>query len=77
MSKKSGSRDGYRVPGKTMVTVYLPDALVAELREDMENEDRGLSATVERALRRYLANKNSRTADELRSALESEGYPTT
>lgn len=77
MSKKSGSRDGYRVPGKTMITVYLPDSLVAALREDMENESRGLSATVERALRRYLADKSPETANALRAALDREGYPTT
>lgn len=75
MSKKGA--DGSRVPGKTQVLVYLPDELVAALREDMENESRGLSATVERALRRYLADSNPETARALRGALAREGRPTT
>jgi hypothetical protein len=77
MSKKGAGSDSSRVQGKQQVLVYLPDALVAALREDMENEDRGLSATVERALRIYLSDKNPKTAKELRAALEREGLPTT
>lgn len=73
MSKKGAGR----VPGKTKILVYLPDELVAALRRDMENESRGLSATVERALKRYLADQNPKTAQNLRSALEREGLPTT
>ncbi len=77
MSQSSEARGGRRVPGKTAITVYLPDDLVAKLRKDMEGELRGLSATVQIALENYLADKNPETARSLRTALEREGYPTT
>ena len=76
MSQGSEGRGG-RVPGKTAITVYLPDELVAQLRQDMEDELRGLSATVQRALEVYLTDKNPETARNLRAALEREGYATT
>lgn len=77
MSKTSGGRKEYRVPGKTVLTVYLDDELVEALRKDMESEDRGLSATMARAVKAYLANKNPETASALRDALDKEGYPAT
>jgi hypothetical protein len=77
MSQGGGGRGSSRVPGKTAITVYLPDELVAQLRKDMEGELRGLSATVQIALEGYLADKNPETARKLRAALEREGYPTT
>lgn len=77
MSKSGGERGGSRVPGKTQINVYLPDELVAQLRKDAENELRGLSATIQIALERYLADKNPETANALRAALEHEGFPTT
>jgi hypothetical protein len=77
MSQTSEGRGGRRVPGKTQLNVYLPDELVAALRQDMEDELRGLSATIQIALERYLADKNPETAGKLRAALEREGYPTT
>lgn len=77
MSKKSGERSGYKVPGKTMITVYLPDDLLADLRKRAEDERRGLSATVQVALEDYLADMNPDTANALRAALVREGLPTT
>ena len=77
MSESGGGRGGRRVPGKTAITVYLPDDLVAKLRKDMEGELRGLSATIQIALENYLADKNPDTARKLRAALEREGYQTT
>lgn len=76
MSQESEGR-GQRVPGKTAITVYLPDELVAQLRKDMEGKLRGLSATVQIALENYLADKNPDTARELRAALDREGYAAT
>lgn len=76
MSKNSGACGTSRVPGKTQINVYLPDELVAQLRKDAENELRGLSATIQIALERYLADKNPETANALRAALEREGLPT-
>ena len=77
MSNEGGGRKEYRVPGKTMITVYLDDELVEALRKDMENEDRGLSATMARAVKAYLANKNPETASALRAVMDKEGYSAT
>lgn len=76
MSQESEVR-GQRVPGKTAITVYLPDALVAQLRKDMEDKLRGLSATIQIALENYLADATPETARKLRAALDREGYPAT
>ena len=77
MSKNSGARGGSRVPVKTQINVYLPDEPVAQLRKNAENELRGLSATIQIALERYLADKSPETANALRAALEREGISTT
>ena len=74
---QSGDARNQRVSGKTQINVYLPDALVEALRKDAENELRGLSATVQIALERYLTDKNPETASKLRAALDREGYSTT
>lgn len=77
MSKKRGDREPYRVPGKTQINVWLPDDLVAALRQAAEEERRGLSAQVEVILNRYLADKTPEEARQVRAALEKEGIPTT
>lgn len=77
MSKSGGGRGGSRVRGKTQINVYLPDELVAELRKVAENDLRGLSATIQIALERYLADRTPETARTLRAVLEDEGYSTT
>jgi hypothetical protein len=74
MTKKGGGSAGYRVPGKTMITVYLPDDLVAALRKAAEDEKRGMSAQVEVIVSRYLADKSPEEARQIRVALAQEGY---
>lgn len=68
---------GYKVKGKTQIGVYLPDELVARLRQRAEENRRGISAEVQLALEEYLASATPETARNLRAALEREGYSTT
>ncbi len=77
MSKKRGDREPYRVPGKTQITVYLPDELLAALRQAAEDERRGLSAQVEVILSRYLVDKTPEEARQVRAALAQEGITAT
>jgi hypothetical protein len=77
MSKKREERKPYRVPGKTMVSVYLPDDLLAALRKAAEDERRGLSAQVEVIVEQYLADKSPEEARQVRAALVTEGYAAT
>lgn len=77
MSEKRGDRQTYRVPGKTQITVYLPDDLLAALRKAAEDERRGLSAQVEVILSHYLADKSPEEARQVRAALAQEGITTT
>ena len=77
MSKKRGDRKPYRVPGKSQINIWLPDDLVAALRQAAEDERRGLSAQVEVILNRYPADKSPEEARQVRAALAQEGIPTT
>lgn len=66
--------EGYKVKGKTQIGVYLPDDLVARLRQKAEENRRGISAEVQLALEEYLANATPETASNLRAAMDKEGY---
>ena len=63
--------------GKTQLGIYLPDELVARLRQKAEENRRGISAEIQIALENYLADATPETARNLRAALEREGYSTT
>ncbi len=73
----SDEREAGKVKGKTQIGVYLPDELVARLRQRADDNRRGISAEVQIALENYLADATPETARRLRAALDREGYPTT
>jgi metal-responsive CopG/Arc/MetJ family transcriptional regulator len=77
MSEKREDRKPYRVPGKTPITVYLPDDLLVELRQAMKDERRGLSDQVTVIIERYLKDKSPEEAQQVRDALVRQGYSTT
>ena len=77
MSNKRGERGASRGAGKTQITVYLPDELLAALRQAAEDERRGLSAQVEVILSRYLVDKTPEEARQVRAALAQEGIAAT
>jgi len=75
MTRKTKQRQASKVPGKTLISVYLPDELLADLRQRAADERRGLSASVQIALEAYLADSNQTTAAALRAALAREETP--
>lgn len=55
---RQASRPG-EVPGKTKVTVYIPDDLAEELRVDAARRRERVSAVVETAIRRELERRRA------------------
>ena len=76
MTRKTTKRQPSKVTGKTLISVYIPDQLLTDLRQRAADERRGLSASVQIALEAYLANSNQITAAALHAALAQEKTPT-
>ncbi|HRO24587.1 MAG TPA: ribbon-helix-helix protein, CopG family [Promineifilum sp.] len=77
MSKKRGAAQPDIGSGLTQVSVYLPDDLLARLRNEAKKERRSLSSQIVLLLERYDDEGTPELARQLRAALDREGYPTT
>ena len=73
MSEKRGA-DKVDEAGLTQISVYVPDPLLAKLRNQAKKNRRSLSAEVVLWLELYDSDPTLETARELRAALDREGY---